>query len=78
MRQAAQEGRIVTITCRGCGHGASFLASDIAAFADPDRPIEAVRFRCRECEGQAFDVATAVFDRDRKPDIIVWRPTRLR
>ncbi|MCQ8781651.1 hypothetical protein [Mangrovibrevibacter kandeliae] len=78
LRQAAARGMLVTATCRSCGHAASFLASDLVAFANPGKPIEAIRFRCRECDRRDCEVVAAEFDRDRRPDIIIWRPSRLR
>ena len=69
---------LVTATCKGCGHAASFLATDLAMTMNPDRPLSAIRFKCRECKGRDILAHAAELDHDRRPGIVVWRPTRLR
>jgi hypothetical protein len=76
--KAARENRIVAARCRRCRNQASFLAADLIGFADPQEPISALRFRCGECDSRDYEIESLELDRDRRPDIIVWRPTRLR
>ncbi|MCD1643408.1 hypothetical protein [Aurantimonas coralicida] len=76
--EAARRGMLVTATCRKCGHAASFLAVDLAMAADPAAPLEKLAFRCRECRERDCEVEARELDRDRRPNIVVWRPTRLR
>jgi hypothetical protein len=76
--EAAWQRRIITARCRGCGNAASFLARDIAEFTGHDLPIGNIRFRCASCGAKDAEIGSREIDPDRKPDIIVWRPTRLR
>jgi hypothetical protein len=69
---------ILAVTCKGCGHLGQFMASDVAQFVNPTREIERLPFRCGECGGNDCAVKASEYDRDRRPDIIVWRPMRLR
>lgn len=78
LKQAAGRGMLVTARCRACDHSATFLASDLSTFADPSRPVGEIRFRCKECEARDVEVTPVELDRDRRPNIIVWRPSRLR
>ncbi|MDI7861191.1 hypothetical protein MRS76_04420 [Rhizobiaceae bacterium n13] len=78
LRQAAQHGMLLHVECRKCGHSASFLAADVSKFANPAKPLELIAFRCRICSAKEARVTAAEFDRDRKPDVIVWRPMRLK
>jgi RNase P subunit RPR2 len=78
IRQAARHGMILAVTCRGCGHVARFMASDVVQFVNPVREIEALPFRCGECGAKDCSVKASEYDRDRRPDIVVWRPMRLR
>ena len=60
--------------------GAGDLAARCAAAlsADPAGPLEKLAFRCRECRERDCEVEARELDRDRRPNIVVWRPTRLR
>jgi NAD-dependent SIR2 family protein deacetylase len=78
LRQAARHGMLLAVSCKGCGHVASFLASDVAQFVNPSKPVEQVPFRCSECGTKDCKVMASEYDRDRRPDIVVWRPMRLR
>ncbi|MFZ2101152.1 MAG: hypothetical protein WAU86_11365 [Oricola sp.] len=78
LRQAARHGMILAVTCETCGHVARFMASDIAQFVNPTRDIELLPFRCSECNAKECKVMASEYDRDRRPDIIVWRPMRLK
>lgn len=78
LREAARRGMLVTASCRSCGHAASFLARDLAMAMDSGRPLSAIRFKCRECKGRDIVAHAAELDHDRRPGIVVWRPTRLR
>lgn len=69
---------ILSVTCKSCGHLAQFMASDVAQFVNPGREIELLPFRCGECGKNECKVIASEYDRDRRPDIIVWRPMRLR
>lgn len=77
VRSAAEMRLLVTVRCRDCANAASFLATDLATVCKPEKPLEALGFRCKECTSRLFDVETRELDRDRRPSIIVWRPTRL-
>ena len=78
LREAARRGMLVTATCKACSHAASFLATDLAMAADPGRPLSAIRFKCRECKSRDILAHADELDHDRRPGIVVWRPTRLR
>ncbi len=69
---------LLAVSCTACGHVARFMASDVAQFVNPTREIELLPFRCGECGGKECKVMASEYDRDRRPDIIVWRPMRLR
>jgi ribosomal protein L44E len=66
------------VESRARHHLAHFLASDVAQFMKPSRRIDQLRFKCSECEGKDCSVIRMEIDRDRRPDIVVWRPMRLR
>ncbi|WP_421851474.1 hypothetical protein [Oricola sp.] len=78
LRQAARHGMILAVACRGCGHVARFMAADVVQFVNPAREIERLPFRCGECGSTDCRITASEYDRDRKPDIVVWRPMRLR
>ncbi|NDV88766.1 hypothetical protein GTW51_18895 [Aurantimonas aggregata] len=78
MGEAARAEMLVTARCRGCGHAASFLASDLASVADPALALDRLPFRCRECRLRDCEVNAEEIERDRRPGIVIWRPTRLR
>lgn len=78
LKEASRLGMLVTATCKSCGHAASFLATDLAMTMNPDRPLSAIQFKCRECKGRDILAHAAELDHDRRPGIVVWRPTRLR
>ena len=54
------------------------MASDVIHFVNPGRAIEALPFRCGECNTKDCAIKASEYDRDRKPKIVVWRPMRLR
>ena len=76
--EAARAEMLVTARCRGCGHAASFLASDLASVTDPGLALDRLPFRCRECRQRDCEVSAEEIERDRRPGIVIWRPTRLR
>lgn len=68
---------LLIVACRDCDRVARFLASDVAHFVDPARSLEDLPFRCRACGERNCAVEARDYDLDRRPKIIVWRPTRL-
>jgi hypothetical protein len=76
--EAARAEMLVTARCRGCGHAASFLASDLAHVTDPDLVLDRLPFRCRECRERNCEIHAEAIERDRRPGVVIWRPTRLR
>lgn len=78
LRHAARQGMILRVMCTACQHTAHFMAADVAKFVNASRQLEELPFRCGECSNRDCQVAPMEHDRDRPPDVIIWRPMRLR
>ena len=78
LRIAAKYGMVLKVECRKCGHSAMFLASDVAKFTNPAKPLSDLPFRCASCNVRDVEVRASEYDRDRSPGIVVWRPMRLK
>lgn len=78
LRQAARHGMLLTVTCRACGHVARFMASDVVHFVNPGKAVEALPFRCGDCDSRDVGIVPSEVDYDRKPSVVVWRPMRLK
>lgn len=78
LRIAAKHGMVLTVECRRCGHSARFMATEVAQFANPSRPLNDLPFRCASCNLRDIEVRAAEYDRDRSPGIVVWRPMRMK
>ena len=44
------------VICRGCGHVARFVVTDLVKFYGRGRLVKAMRFRCAGCGERRFDV----------------------
>jgi NAD-dependent SIR2 family protein deacetylase len=77
LMQAARHGMLLTVSCVPCQREAHFLATDVAKFMNPGSPLHALPFKCNKCGKRGREIVASEIDRDRKPSIMVWRPTRL-
>jgi hypothetical protein len=54
------------------------MASDVAKFVNPAKPLHSLPFRCNQCHERDCAVTASEIDYDRKPKVLVWRPMLLK
>jgi hypothetical protein len=69
---------LVVAECRLCGRQAKFLAQDLATFYGPTREPWSLRFRCENCDTRDCRVYLTESNFERKHEITVWRPVKIR
>ena len=71
--KAARHGMIVRAECQ-CGNLRYFKARDLLPLVGSARPLQSIRFSCRQCRPNRITVTALEIDADRLPRILVWRP----
>lgn len=76
--EASKHRLLVVAECLGCGRVGRFLASDLAQWAGRQRPVHETPFTCTNCKGKHFRITCEEINTDRKPEIVVWRPVKIK
>ncbi len=74
--KAALHQMLLTATCRRCGRQAKFVAEDLARVYGSSRNPHTLPFKCMTCDAKDCEVRLMGLPFDRKPDTIIWRPTK--
>ena len=75
--KAARHDMIVTVSCRTCRREAMFRAFDLMTLLGPNREIESLRFRCRDCGSRAHRVSVGEAFGPAPRSAVLWYPSRL-
>jgi ribosomal protein L37E len=77
--QIGKDGLFLHIECRGCGHSAYFVASELASIVGTHRAPREVRFACSNCGKRDFIPRVVGSDVFYGPTPkVLWRPTIIR
>ena len=76
--KAGRHNMLVLVECRACGRQAKFLAQDLANFYGYAVAPAALPFRCEECNTRDCKITVTETNYERKHEIVVWRPVKLR
>ena len=70
--RAAKANMLLIVECRHCYHVGRFKANDVAKVVGWNKPLEAVRFRCKRCGRKDTVVKTQFIDQDHPPKGYIW------
>lgn len=70
--KAARHNMLLRVEC-GCGNTRAYLASDLMMILGGGIDPRGIRFRCGACHPR---VTVVEVDRDRRPNITIWRPEK--
>lgn len=76
--KAGRHNMLVLAECRQCGRQAKFLAQDLAGFYGHAKDPWSLPFRCEECNTRNCKVTLTESNFERKHEIVVWRPVKVR
>ena len=76
LAHAAEQGMLVRAEC-GCGNIRYFRARDLLEVAGGELDPQRLRFRCTSCKPPAVKISLLEVDRDRRPNVTVWRLEKL-
>jgi len=70
--RAAKANMLLIVECRHCYHVGRFRANDVAKAIGWNKPLEAIRFRCKRCGRKDTEVKTQFIDQDHPPKGYIW------
>ena len=75
---AARHHMLVTAECKLCKREALFYAYDLAHVFGAGRDPRGLPFRCERCDNRDCVVKIKAPHFERKPEMIVWRPIKVK
>jgi hypothetical protein len=70
--RAARHNMLLIVECGHCCHVGRFKANEVAQVVGWNKPLEAVKFRCKRCSRTDTKVRTQFMETDRPPKGYIW------